>query len=197
MNVTPVVLEGTIVRLEPLAREKHIAGLLAIGLEPSLWQWTWTRLLSEADLSAYVDTALAEQAVGKTLPFATILRATGAVIGSTRYGNIVPADKRLEIGWTWLGTAYQRSGANREAKLLQLTHAFEVLGCRRVEFKTDALNSKSRNAMEGIGCTFEGVFRKHGSAFGGRVRDTAWYSIIDDDWPKVKATIQGLLLSNR
>src|SRR6185436_4524064 len=121
MDVKPVVLEGAIVRLEPLSLEQHFDGLLAVGLEPSLWQWTWTKLASADDLRAYLATAFAEQAEGKTLPFATVLKRTGQVIGSTRFANIAPADKRLEIGWTWLGTGFQRSGANTDAKLIQLT----------------------------------------------------------------------------
>jgi len=179
------------VRLEPLQLAHHEA-LCAVGLDPELWRWTLTMVRSADDLRRYIAKALAEQEAGRSLPFAIVDRASGAAIGSTRYANIERAHRRLEIGWTWLGTAYQRTGANTECKYLLLTHAFERLGCQRVELKTDARNAKSRAAILRIGATEEGTFRKHGIAVGGRVRDTTWYSIIDDEWPRVKAGFRDL-----
>ncbi len=184
----PVVLEGRLVRLEPLTRA-HAEALLGVALEPDLWKWTLTGVGNLDELRAYIDTALAEQAAGKALPFAVIERASGHAIGSTRYANIEPAHRRLEIGWTWYGRAYQRTGVNSECKLLLLTHAFEVLKYQRVEFKTDALNAKSRAALLRIGAREEGIFRKHGIATSGRIRDTAWYSIVDDEWPGVRTRL--------
>jgi RimJ/RimL family protein N-acetyltransferase len=192
MGVSPVVLEGTLVRLEPLTLAHHGA-LCEVGLEEELWRWTWGVISTPDDLRAYIETALAEQSAGTSLPFAVIWREDGRAAGSTRYGNIALEHRRLEIGWTWLGKEWRRTGANTEAKLLLLTHAFEVMGMRRVEFKTDALNGESRRALLRIGATYEGTFRKHGTAAGGRVRDSVYYSIVDDEWPDVKARLKGLL----
>ena len=189
MQVAPVTLEGRLVRLEPLSLG-HYEALCAVGLEPSLWKWTLTTIRTPEDLRGYLDTALAEQAAGKSLPFAIVEKESGRAIGSTRYANIEPAHRRLEIGWTWYGTAWQRTGCNTECKLLLLTHAFEVLKCQRVELKTDALNARSRTAILRIGATEEGTFRKHGIADTGRVRDTTWFSILDSEWPAVKARLE-------
>lgn len=183
-----MTLEGRLVRLVPLVLA-HAEPLSAIGLDADLWKWTWSGVATADDMRRYVETALAEQAAGLSLPLAILERAGGRVIGSTRYGNIALAHRRLEIGWSWLGKPWQRTGANVETKLLLLTHAFESLGCQRVEFKTDAANEPSRRALLGIGAQFEGIFRKHGLATDGRVRDTAWYSIVDDEWPAVKARL--------
>jgi RimJ/RimL family protein N-acetyltransferase len=184
--VEPVVLEGTRVRLEPL-RRKHLADLRLVAFDPALWRWT---IMGEQDgpgLERWFETALANQEAGTERPFATIDLASGRAIGSSRYLSIVPEHRRLEIGWTWVGIAYQRTGANREAKLLQLTHAFETLGANRVEFKTHARNERSRNALAGIGATFEGVFRNHMIMPDGSVRDSAYFSITSEEWPDVKA----------
>ena len=158
--VQPVVLEGSLVRMEPL-RADHLDDLRAVALDEPIWRWTIMGAQDPAGLERWVETALANAEAGIEVPFATVDRATGRAIGSSRYLSIVPEHRRLEIGWTWLGTAYQRSGRNREAKLLQLTHAFETLGANRVEFKTHARNERSRTALLGIGTTFEGVFRQH------------------------------------
>lgn len=189
MTLQPVTLVGRIIRLEPLSLTHH-EDLLRVALEPALWRHTWSSVASAEDLEHYIKVALLEQDAGRSLPFATIDLASGRAIGSTRFGNIEPAHRRLEIGWTWLGTVYQRTGANTEAKLLQLTHAFETLKYQRVEFKTDAANVKSRAALERIGATFEGIFRKHGIATAARVRDTAWYAIVDDDWPRIRSAFE-------
>jgi N-acetyltransferase len=141
-----------------------------------------------ADMRAYVAQALEEQRRGVSLPFVII--AQGQVAGSTRYGNIDLANRRLEIGWTWVAPAYQRTAVNTEAKLLLLTHAFERLGVNRVELKTDALNQKSRTAIARLGAVEEGTFRKHIVTASGRVRDTVYYSIIDTEWPTVKRRLE-------
>ena len=146
MKIEPVTLQGRVVRLEPLALA-HVPGLARVGLDPELWRWIPTQVADAAQMQAWVQTALDEQTAGTSLPFAIISQASGKAIGSTRYMNIVPAHRRLEIGSTWLSTAAQRSGANTEAKLLLLTHAFEALKAIRVELKTDALNSRSRSAL--------------------------------------------------
>ncbi len=187
--VEPVVLEGSRVRLEPL-EARHLDDLRAVAFDEPVWRWTIMGPQDDAGLQRWVDTALANQEAGTERPFATIDLATGRAIGSTRYMSIAPEHKRLEIGWTWIGVAYQRTGINREAKLLQLTHAFETLEANRVEFKTHARNERSRNALKGIGATFEGVFRQHVIMPDGSLRDSAWFSIIPPEWPLVKARLQ-------
>lgn len=190
--VEPVVLTGTRIRMEPL-RDDHFEGLCAVAMDAPVWRWTIMGEQDEPGLRRWVDTALSNKAAGTERPFATIDIASGLVIGSSRYMSIAPEHKRLEIGWTWLGMAFQRSGRNREAKLLQLTHAFETLGANRVEFKAHARNVQSRTALLGIGATFEGVHRNHSIMPDGSLRDSAWYSVIKEEWPEVKAHIQGLL----
>jgi len=187
--IEPVVLTGRFVRLEPLTLA-HVPGLAEVGLDPAIWRLTIARPTSEAELRTWAETALRAREAGTEMPFATVEAATGRPIGSSRYMNIVLEHRRLEIGWTWLAPPWQRTGANREAKLLMLTHAFEVLGCRRVEFKTDSTNEASRTALLGIGATFEGIFRKHMVMPGDGVRHSAWYSVVDDEWPAVKARLE-------
>ncbi len=190
--VQPAVLTGPRVRMEPLS-EAHFAALCEVAFDAPVWRWTIMGEQDEAGLRRWVDTALANGEAGTERPFATIDIATGKVIGSSRYMSIVPEHKRLEIGWTWIGMAYQRTGRNREAKLLQLTHAFETLQANRVEFKTHSRNVQSRTALRGIGATFEGVFRKHTIMPDGSLRDSAYFSVTIDEWPAVKARLQGLL----
>jgi RimJ/RimL family protein N-acetyltransferase len=187
--VQPVVLEGSRVRLEPL-RPDHLQNLAIVAYDPELWRWTIMGPQDEAGLGRWLDTALANAEAGTERPFATIDRASGRAIGSSRFMSIAPEHRRLEIGWTWVGTAFQRTGANREAKLLQLTHAFEVLGANRVEFKTHARNESSRTALAGIGATFEGVFRSHTIMPDGSIRDSAYFSVIAKEWPAVKARLE-------
>ena len=188
MIVEPIVLTGKHVRLEPLTAG-HVEGLARVGLDPELWRWGLSTLATADDMRAYVEIALGEQLRGVSLPFAVVDLASAEIIGSTRYGNIAPADRRLEIGWTWYAASHQRTAANTETKLLLLTHAFETLGAMRVEFKTDALNLRSRAALVRIGAVEEGTFRKHMVAAGGRVRDSVYYSIVDTEWPAVKARL--------
>jgi len=188
----PVTLEGRHVRLEPLSLA-HQDGLCAVGLDAELWRWAQTSLVTPADMRAYIETALAWQAQGTALPFAILARATGQVVGSTRYANIECADRRLEIGWTWIARAAQRTPVNTEAKYLLLRHAFEVLECIRVEFKTDVLNERSRAALLRIGAKQEGVLRSHMITASGRVRDSVYFSIVAAEWPAVKAGLEGKL----
>ena len=190
--VQPVVLEGERIRLEPL-RPEHFADLSAVAFDAALWRWTIMGPQDEAGLRRWFDLALANAEAGIERPFATIDRATGRAIGSSLYLSIVPEHRRLEIGWTWVASAFQRTGANREAKLLQLSHAFETLGANRVEFKTHAGNERSRTALAGIGATFEGVFRNHMIMPDGSIRHSAYFSVIAEEWPGVKAgLIEGL-----
>jgi RimJ/RimL family protein N-acetyltransferase len=190
--IEPVVLEGAHVRLEPLARS-HFEGLYRVGLDPDLWRWTQARVESREDLKRYLETALRERAEGVSVPFATIDRASVRPAGSTRFSTIRPESRGVEIGWTWLGRAHQRTALNTEAKLLMMRHAFETWGCLRVELKTDVLNEKSRNAMRRIGCVEEGVLRAHVITESGRVRDTIYYSVLESEWPGVKARLEALL----
>ena len=187
--VEPVVLEGSRVRLEPL-EARHLDDLRAVAFDEPVWRWTIMGPQDEPGLRRWLDAALANQEAGTERPFATIDLATGRAIGSTRFMSIVPEHKRLEIGWTWIGVAYQRTGVNREAKLLQLTHAFETLEANRVEFKTHARNDRSRNALKGIGASFEGVFRHHTIMPDGSLRDSAWFSILAPEWPLVKTRLE-------
>ncbi|HEY3165115.1 MAG TPA: GNAT family protein [Candidatus Limnocylindrales bacterium] len=188
-QIQPVTLEGRRVRLEPLELD-HVPHLAEVAVDPRIWRWTIARPTDEAGIRAWVEAAIAARTGGTELPFATIDLATGRAIGSSRYLNIVLEHRRLEIGWTWVAPPWQRSGANREAKLLMLGHAFDVLGCRRVEFKTDSLNEPSRTALLGIGAQFEGIFRNHMVMPEGRMRHSAYYSVIDEEWPEVRAGLE-------
>jgi len=186
MPLDPVTLEGHIVRLEPMSA-RHLDGLAEVAFDPDLWRWTIARPTDRGGLEAWMATAMANRAAGSELPFVTVDRASGRPIGSSRFMSIVPEHLRLEIGWSWVARDRHRSGVNREAKLLMLTHAIEVLGCHRVEFKTDSLNEPARGALLGIGATFEGIFRNHMVMPEGRLRHSAYYSVTDDEWPAVKA----------
>jgi RimJ/RimL family protein N-acetyltransferase len=191
-RLEPVTLEGRIVRLEPLTLD-HVPGLAEVALDPEIWRWTIARPQTEADVRTWAAATIRERDAGAEFPFATLDVVTGRPIGSSRYMNIVPEHHRVEIGWTWVAPAWQRTGANREAKLLMLEHAFERLGCRRVEFKTDSNNEKSRVALLGIGARFEGIFRNHMVMPDGRMRHSAWYSVIDEEWPEVRANLEAKL----
>lgn len=187
--VRPVTLQGRIVRLEPLSLD-HLDDLAMVAFEGDLWRWTVVQPTDTAGLQAWIEAAVAAGEAGTEQPFATVDQGTGRAIGSTRFMSIVPEHRRLEIGWTWVALAHQRSGANREAKLLQMTHAFEVLGANRVEFKTDSLNTKANPGLIGIGATYEGTFRNHMIMPGGRLRHSTYYSVIRDEWPEVKARLE-------
>ena len=188
-----IVLEGELVRLEPL-RRGHEDGLWSASRDARMWRWlSVLQPRTRAELSAYVETALASAAAGTELPFATVDRTTGRVLGSTRFLALRPEHWSLEIGWTWLTPEVWSTGVNVEAKLLMLSDAFERLGCRRVELKTDALNERSRRALEALPAQFEGVHRKQMLVRGGENRDTAWYSIVDDEWPAVRENLRARL----
>jgi RimJ/RimL family protein N-acetyltransferase len=190
--ILPVTLEGNLVRLEPLRRD-HLEGLAQVAFDPRIWQWTIARPTDVAGLEVWLQAALDNTAAGIEVPFATIEQSSGRPIGSTRFLNIVPEHRRFEIGWTWLATTAQRTGMNREAKLLQLEHGFERLGANRIEFKTDSRNERSRTALLGIGATFEGIFRNHMVMPDGPLRHSAYYSVTREDWPDVKARLVDLL----
>jgi RimJ/RimL family protein N-acetyltransferase len=187
-----VTLEGAQVRLEPLSLEHH-AALCEVGLDPELWQWIPYRATTAEEMRAYIQNALDAQAAGTALPFATVERWTGRVIGSTRYMNIDTANRRVEIGSTWIAKPWQRTAINTEAKYLMLRHAFEALGCVRVELKTDALNQKSRNAILRIGAKEEGTLRRHVVTWTGRIRDSVYFSVLDSEWPDVKVALEAKL----
>ena len=188
----PIVLEGAVVRLEPLTLE-HVPLLCEVALDPSLWRWTLSDVRTPADMREYVRTALLRRERGVGYPFATMERATGKVIGSTRYHAIEPAHRRLEIGYTFVAPAWQRTAVNTEAKYLMMRYAFEVLDMHRVEFKTDVLNERSRRALLRIGATEEGVLRGHSIAASGRIRDTIYYSVLAHEWPAVKRALEARL----
>ena len=196
MIVSPVALEGQHVRLEPLAKT-HLAGLEEVGLDEELWRWIPTQVRTAEEMAAYIETALQEQERGLSLPFAILEKASGRVIGSTRYGNIDRLHHRVEIGWTWVARDWQRTAMNTEAKYLLLRHAFETLGCIRVELKTDSLNEKSRAAILRIGAQQEGIFRNHMITASGRIRHTVYFSILDSEWPAVKARLESRLNSHK
>ena len=189
----PIVLEGDFVRLEPMTLEHH-AGLSAVGLDPEIWRFTLVVVQTPEEMRDYMDAALELQRGGTTLPFVTIERSSGQIVGSTRFGNYDPANRRIEIGWTWIAPRWQRTAINTEAKYLMLSHAFEKLHCVRVELKTDVLNTPSRKAMLRIGAKEEGVLRKHSLVWDGRYRDSIYYSILDDEWPTVKQELEKMLI---
>ena len=186
MKIEPVTLEGEFVRLEPM-RGDHLPDIIKAGMDDAIWKWTNNVVKNQADLERYVRAALTDQANGVALPFVTIERDSGTVVGSTRFGNIDEANRKVEIGWTWINPKWQRTAINTEAKLLMLTHAFEVWECIRVELKTDSNNEKSRNAMLRIGATEEGMLRNHMITESGRLRHSVYFSIIASEWEDVKA----------
>jgi RimJ/RimL family protein N-acetyltransferase len=189
MEVQPVTLTGQHVRLEPLTMD-HLDALWDIGHDADLWQWTPYHIKTREEMRTYIQLALDWQEIGTALPFVTIEQETDRGVGSTRFGNIDIRNRRVEIGWTWIGKPWQRTAVNTEAKFLMLQHAFEVWHCIRVELKTDVLNERSRAAIVRIGAKQEGIFRHHIITDSGRLRDTIYFSIINDEWPEVKARLQ-------
>lgn len=189
MIVEPVTLEGRYIRLEPLSPAHH-AALCEVSQDEDIWRWTVTSGRTPEQMRAFIETALKWQAEGSALPFATIEKASGRPVGSTRFMNIDTANRRVEIGATWIGLPWQRTPVNTEAKYLMLRHAFETLGCIRVEFKADVLNERSRVALLRIGAKQEGIFRNHMIMADGRIRDSVYFSIINSEWPAVKAMLE-------
>lgn len=194
MLIEPVSLESSRVRLEPL-RADHIETLYKIGDDKEIWRWTTSVIDSLDDMKNYVWEALEMQNNGEALPFVTIDRESGEIVGSTRFGHIDTANKRVEIGWTWITPKWQKTYINTEAKLLMLTHAFEHWECVRVEIITDVLNEKSRMAIRRLGAKEEGILRQHMVLKTGRLRDTVIHSIIDSEWSGIKENLTKKLRS--
>ena len=190
--LTPLALHGSLISLEPLNRSR-LPALAAIGLEPDLWRLQPRPIVSITDMRDYVEQALADQERGVSLPFVIVRRADGAVLGSTRFMDIALEHRRLEIGATWLTSSAQRTGANIEAKLLLLSHAFGPLAMQKVVFKTETLNTQSRAAILALGAMEEGTFRRHLIADNGRMRDMVYFSILDGEWPGVRARLRARL----
>ena len=187
--VTPVTLTGRRIRMEPLA-EGHLEDLARVAFDAPVWRWTIARPMDDTGLRVWLAQALDNAAAGLEVPFATVHLGEGRAVGSSRYMSIAAEHRRVEIGWTWVGSAFQRTGVNQEAKFLQLRHAFETLGAERVEFKTHARNLASRAALLGVGATFEGVLRHHTIMPDGSNRDSAFYGVIAPEWPAVKAGLE-------
>ena len=191
-NPEPSLLTGRFVQLEPVGRQ-HLEGLIASGLDPALYEWTVDRVDSPEAMAAGIENALEAMAAGREVVYATVEVRTGLITGTTRFLNVDRAHRRVEIGGTRVGLAWQRSPINTEAKFLMLRHAFEVWGMNRVEFKTDALNTRSRAAIARLGAVEEGTLRHHMIARGGRVRDSVYFAIIAPDWPAVRDRLTALL----
>ncbi|TET31332.1 MAG: N-acetyltransferase [Anaerolineales bacterium] len=190
MTIQPVRLIGSIVRLEPLS-EAHVPDLAIAGQDESIWQFLpYGNINTEVKMSEHVKMLLAREARGADLPFVAVLLESNKPIGCSRYLEIREDHRALEIGGTWYGRAYQRSGVNTECKYLLLKHAFETLGCIRVQFKTDARNQRSQKSLERIGAVKEGTLRKQMITADGQVRDSIYYSIIESEWPSVKANLE-------
>jgi RimJ/RimL family protein N-acetyltransferase len=194
-RLEPRVLEGRVARLEPL-RAEHLDALWRVADDPELWRWTASSVRRRDEMRAYIASALADAAAGVALPFVTVARASAEVAGSTRFGNFDAKNARIEIGWTFVGRAWQRTALNTEAKLLMLRHAFEELGLERVELKTDALNAVSRAAIARLGAVEEGVLRHHMLTDSGRWRDSVYYSVLRSEWPGVRARLEAKLAAH-
>jgi N-acetyltransferase len=194
MQIGPVTLDGHHMRLEPVSLA-HVPALWRAAEPAEIWRYLSSTVRSEEEMRGYVASELAKQEAGLVIRFVTVAKVIAQPVGSTSYLNIDRQHRRVEIGGTWITPAWQRSPINTEAKYLQLRHAFESLGCIGVEFKTDALNTKLRQALARIGATEEGTFRNHMVMPGGRIRHSVYFSITDDEWPRVKAHLEGLLSS--
>ena len=179
-------------RLEPMTLA-HLPALERVAYDDNTWALTMTHVKTRADLQAWMQTALDWRAAGTAMPWVTVLQATGEAIGGTRFAELDIKNLTVEIGWTWLNAAYRGLGLNTEAKLLQLTYAFEVLKLRRVALKTHSLNERSRGAMLAMGAQFEGILRNHLIMPDGGARHTASYSVIAEEWPQVKSRLEARL----
>lgn len=191
-RLEPVTLSGSIVRLEPLTAD-HESHLAAVGLDPDLWRLQPSTIASLEDMKDYVATALAEQDEGVSLCFVVVSQRTGAVIGTTRFMDVALAHRRVEIGATWITKAEQRTGANVEAKLLLLTHAFDVLRVQKVVLKTETLNEQSRRAILALGATEEGTLRRQFLSDTGRARDMVYFALFDEDWRPARDRLRARL----
>ena len=195
-RLTPLTLEGSQVHLVPLSME-HLDGLCVVGLDPDLWRWIPVQVLNRQGMQAYVELALDEQRRSVSLPFATTLKSAGRKDRlHSVMRNIDLKNRRVEIGATWIGRASHRSVVNTEAKYLMQRHAFETLHCARVELKTDVLNERSRKAIGHLGAKQEGILRRHVLTDTGRMRDTVYFSILDDEWPEIKSRLESRLFSS-
>jgi RimJ/RimL family protein N-acetyltransferase len=193
MNPTPVVLYGEHVRLEPLDHV-HADQLLEEANNDEIWRYMPIRRPStRAEMIQLIDKAWKAASEGVEVPFAIISNAADRAVGSTRFIDIHRPDRALEIGWTWLGIGAQKTAINTETKLVLLRHAFDDLGALRVQLKTDGRNERSQRAIERIGAAKEGVLRKNRLTWDGIYRDTVYYSVLDTEWPTVKAHLEGLL----
>jgi len=192
----PVTLGGNPVRLEPMATG-HAAGLEAAARDGELWNLRITSVPAPGETAAYVAAALKGRDDGHMLPFVVVDSASGRVIGSTRYHDIVPAVERLEIGYTWYGRSWQRTHVNTTCKLLLMQHAFETLGAQLVGWRTDNYNFASQKAIERLGAKKDGVLRHHAPRRDGTIRDTVMYSMAAGEWPEAKAQLQYLLARPR
>ena len=193
INIAPVTLMGKKIRLEPLS-EDHVPDLALVGLNENIWRYMlYGQIHTQADMRLWVLEILERQARGTDLAFAVVLQADGKAVGATRYLDIRPEHRGLEIGGTWYGADYQRTAVNTEAKYLLLRHAFETLGCVRVQFKTDLRNERSQRALSRIGAVQEGILRNHIITPDGYIRDSVYFSIIDREWPAVKARLEAML----
>lgn len=191
--VQPVTLSGKSVRLVPMTVE-HISGLAEIGVGQPFWDFMlYGNINNEDDMRSWVLDILSRAEKGTDLPFVAIHLASGRVAGATRYLNIMPHDRGLEIGGTWYGTEFQRTAVNTECKYLLLSHAFETLGCIRVQLKTDLRNERSQKAIERLGAVKEGILRNHMILPDGRYRHSVFYSILDTEWPGVKRKLAEIL----
>jgi RimJ/RimL family protein N-acetyltransferase len=189
--VVPLTLEGSVVRLEPVRREHaELFWDVAKNDLEDIFRWIPYSMKTPEDFTRLIDKAFAEQERGESIVFATVERASGRAVGSTRFMNIDRINRRVEIGSTWIAPAWQRTAVNTEAKYLMLRHAFEVWGCVRVELKTDALNQKSRNAILRIGAKEEGTLRRHVVTWTGRIRDSVYFGILDSEWPEVRSRLE-------
>jgi RimJ/RimL family protein N-acetyltransferase len=192
MEISPVTLEGRHVRLEPLS-PAHEEALISAAGDGELWNSTVTIVPNRATMAAYITSALEAQANGRELPFVIVRKSSGLIVGHTRFYDIEPNDRRVEIGYTWLAASAQRTSVNTEAKLLLLTHAFDAWRCIRVALITDVLNHQSQTAILRLGAKQDGILRNHMVMPGGRYRDSVCFSIIEAEWPEVKARLEAKL----
>jgi RimJ/RimL family protein N-acetyltransferase len=193
MEVKPVTLQGKYVRLEPMT-EAHVPGLAELGIGQPFWDFmVYGKINSVDDMRNWVRDVLGRAQKGTDLPFVAIHLESGRVAGATRYLNIMPNDRGLEIGGTWYGSEFQRTAVNTECKYLLFSHAFEILGCIRVQLKTDSRNERSQKAIERIGAVKEGVLRNHMILPDGHYRHSVYYSVLDTEWPDVKKRLEEMM----
>jgi len=193
ITLTPVTLEGHGVRLEPMA-PAHAPALAAAAEDGQLWELWFTSVPHPSDIDAYVNTALAGQRSGQMLPWIVRDVASGVVVGSTRYHDVVPAIDRVEIGYTWYAASWQRTYVNVACKVLLMTHAFEALTCQVVGLRTDRFNFRSQQAIERLGAKKDGILRHHSARKDGSARDTVMYSVLASEWPETKRHLEARLL---